>query len=190
MRPRALGRGLKKSTRWIAHPAQWLRGDEMKLLATIGKVVAALAVLCIVAFFAPRFVHDGPLGPVPGGPLRAGELFELPVSDWSFATDVAEIELQLESQRISRTTWILVRGGAAYVPCALAGKKWHLVAQQDGRAVLRIEGRRYPVTLTREDDPSLREFARAEVERKYARVPSAEGGVMFFKVTSRAASDR
>jgi len=163
----------------------------MKLLATIGKVLATLAVLGVVAFFAPRFAHDGPLGPIPGGPLRAGELFELPVSDWSFATDVAEIELQLESQRHSRMTWILVRDGAAYVPCSLGfppGKSWYRDAQADGRAVLRIEGKRYPVTLTKDDDPSLADFARAEVTRKYGNPPPGEGGAMFFRVASRAAT--
>jgi hypothetical protein len=166
-------------------------GDEMKLLTTIGKGLAALVVLGVVAFFAPRFVHDGPLGPIPGGPLRAGELFALPVSDWSFATDVAEIELQLESQGHSRTTWILVRGGAAYVPCSLGfppGKSWYRDAQQDGRAVLRIGGKRYPVTLTKDDDPSLPEFARAEVTRKYGSPPPGAGGAMFFRVASRAAT--
>jgi hypothetical protein len=128
---------------------------------------------------------------IPGGPLRAGELFELPVSDWSFAADVGEIELQLESQTISRTTWILVRGGAAYVPCSLGsppGKTWHKAAQVDGRAILRIAGKRYPVTLTRDDDPSLPEFARAEVTRKYGNIPPGTAGVMFFAVASRAPS--
>jgi hypothetical protein len=161
----------------------------MKVLGILGKILAALALLAVVAFFAPRFVHDGPLGPIPGGPLRAGELFALPVSDGSFAADVREVELQLESQRISRTTWILVRDGAAYVPCSLGappGKDWYVVAQQDGRAVLRIDGTRYPVTLTKDDDASLLEFARAEVQRKYGSVPPSDAGVIFFRVTSRA----
>jgi hypothetical protein len=160
----------------------------MKVLKVLGKILAALAALLIVAYFAPRFVHDGPVGPILGGPLRSGELFEFPVSDWSFATDVKEIELQLESQSVSRTTWILVRGGAAYVPCGLDGvKKWHVLAQQDGRAVLRIDGKRYPVMLTRDDDPSLGEFSRGEVTRKYGYVPSGEARAMFFAVASRPA---
>jgi hypothetical protein len=163
----------------------------MKLFATLGRILAALVVLAAAAFFAPRFVHDGPLGPIPGGPLRAGELFDLPVSDWSFATDVGEIELQLQSQRISRTTWILVRDGAAYVPCSLGfppGKSWYRDAQADGRATLRIDGRRYPVTLAKDDDPTLAEFARGEVVRKYGNAPPSEAGVLFFRVASRAVS--
>lgn len=163
----------------------------MKWLRVVALALAGLALVLAAAFFAPRFVHDGPLGPIPGGPLRAGELFTFPVSDWSFAADTQEIELQLASQSISRTTWILVRGGAAYVPCALGGpKQWHLAAERDGRATLRIDGQRYPVTLARDDDPSLPGFARAEVERKYGRVaPGSTAGVLFFKVTSRAAAE-
>jgi hypothetical protein len=164
----------------------------VRRLATLCKLLVVGVGLAALGFFAPRFVHDGPLGPIPGGPLRSGELFDLPVSDWSFATDVAEIELQLASERVSRTTWILVRDGGAFVPCSLGfppGKNWYRAAQVDGRALLRIDGRRYPVTLTRDDDASLPDFARAEVTRKYGRVPPSEAGVLFFRVSSRAAAD-
>jgi hypothetical protein len=162
----------------------------MKVLKVLGWILGVFVALAVVAFFGARF-HDGPLGPIPGGPLRSGELFQLPVSDWSFAVDVGEIELQLESQDLSRTTWILVKDGAAYVPCSLGtppGKTWYVHAQQDGRATLRIQGKRYPVTLTQDDAPNLAEFARAEVTRKYKTGPPGGGGAIFFKVTSRAAS--
>jgi hypothetical protein len=161
----------------------------MGVLRVLAKILAALVVLGVVAFFAPRFVRDGPIGPIPGGPLRAGELVASPVTDWSFARDVLEIELQLESQGISRTTWILVRDGAAWVPCSLGfppGKTWYEAAQRDGRAILRIEGRRYPVQLTRDDDRALADFARAEVERKYVNPPPGDAGALFFRVTSRS----
>ena len=161
----------------------------MKVLRVLGWILGGLIALGVIALFLPRFVSDGPLGPIPGGPLRSGDYYELPVSDWSFAADVKEIELQLESQELSRTTWILVRDGAAYVPCSLGfppGKSWYEAAQRDGRALLRIEGKRYPVTLTRDDDPTLLEFAAAEVRRKYGNPPSSDAGVMFFRVGSRA----
>ena len=51
--------------------------------------------------------------------------------------------------------------------------------------MLRIDGKRYPVTLTKDDDPSLAEFSRAEVTRKYGYVPSGEARAMFFAVASR-----
>jgi hypothetical protein len=160
----------------------------MAVLRVLGKIVAALVALGVAGYFAPRFLHDGPLGPIPGGPLRSGALVETPVTDWSFARDVSEIELQLETQGRSRTTWILVRDGTAWVPCSLGfppGKTWYEDAQRDGRAILRIEGKRYPVQLTRDDDPALADFARAEVTRKYVNPPPGDSGALFFRVTSR-----
>ena len=162
----------------------------MKVLKALGWILGGLLALGVVVYFGAR-LHDGPLALIPGGPLRSGELLELPVSDWSFAVDVGEIELQLESQSISRTTWILVRGGVAYIPCSLGfppGKQWYVHAQQDGRGTVRIGGKRYPVTLTKDDDPSLAEFALAEVKRKYGNAPPSNAGVLFFRVESRAAS--
>jgi hypothetical protein len=58
---------------------------------------------------------------------------------WSFVNDVGEIELQLESQTTSRTTWILYLDGQAYVPCSLGfppGKSWYRQAALDSRATL------------------------------------------------------
>ena len=162
----------------------------MKVVKWVLGIAAGLAVLALAAVFVPRFVTDGPLGPIVGGPIESGELFAFPVSDWSFATDVNTIEFQLENESISRTSWILVRDGAAFIPCGACeapAKHWQQMAQQDGRAILRIDGKRYPVTLTRDDDPSLREFARGEVLRKYhVEASSAGGPVLFFRVKSRA----
>ncbi len=163
----------------------------MKIVRAIGWGLGGLAALALGVLFVPRFVSDGPVGPILGGPLRSGDWFELPVSDWTFATEVPEVELQLEAQNVSRTTWILVRDGAAYIPCGLGtppGKGWYKLAERDGRAILRIDGKRYPVSLTKDEDPGVREFARAEVPRKYTVTPSAEGGVLFFKLASRPAS--
>jgi hypothetical protein len=154
------------------------------------RLVLGIAVLAAAGYFGAR-LHDGPLGPLLGGPLRAGELVSEPVADWSFAKDVAEIELQLASQSRSRTVWILVHDGRAYVPCSLGyppGKTWYRHAAEDGRATLRIAGRRYPVTLTRVEDESLAQALRAEVERKYPRVPPTDAGVWVFRVASRPAA--
>jgi hypothetical protein len=160
----------------------------MRLTRILVRAVALLLVLSLTLYFGVRF-HDGPIGIIPGGPLVAGDFVETPTTDWTFATDLSEIELQLESQGISRTTWILVRDGAAYIPCSLGfppGKNWYEKAQQDGRAILRIDGRRHRVTLTRDDDPALAGFARPEVERKYGALPPTDAGVLFFRVTSRS----
>lgn len=160
----------------------------MRIVRMIAGGVVILAVLTLALVFGAR-LHDGPLAILPGGPLSSGDFVDVPTRDWTFATELSEIELQLESQSVSRTTWILVRGGVAYIPCSLSfppGKNWYVEAQRDGRAVLRIEGRRYRVDLTRDDDPTLVDFARPEIERKYGGPPSTKAGVLFFRITSRS----
>lgn len=93
--------------------------------------------------------------------------------------------------QVSRTTWILVHEGQAYIPCSLGFppfKRWHHYAVIDGRAILRIAGRRYPVTLTKLDyaaQQALEPALRAEVARKYPSPPPGDAGVWFFHVTSR-----
>ncbi len=160
----------------------------MALFRWLFRILAGLVALIALLFFGARF-HDGPLGPIPGGPLASGELVREPVSDWSFATDVQEIELQLDSQRRSRIVWLLVHEGQAYVPCTLGfppGKSWYRQAALDGRATLRIEGRRHPVVLTKTEDPALGEALRQETQRKYQRLPPGESESWFFQVTSRS----
>lgn len=163
----------------------------MRFLRWLAVAAFAFAALAGAVAVGARFA-DGPVALLPGGALRSGEWVEAPVADWGFARDVAEIELQLESETRSRTTWILVNDGAAFVPCSLGfppGKRWHLAASQDGRAVLRIEGKRYPVTLTRaEAEPGVADALRSEVGRKYGRTPPTGAGVWIFRVASRPRS--
>jgi hypothetical protein len=160
----------------------------MRIVRWVATALGALALLLGAVALGARFA-DGPVMLFPGGALRSGEWVDAPVDDWTFASDVQEIELQLESESSSRTTWILVKEGQAYVPCSLGfppGKRWHFAASEDGRAVLRIDGRRYPVTLTRaETEPGLGEALLPEVTRKYGNVPPSDAGVWIFRVASR-----
>lgn len=159
----------------------------MKFIRAFGLGLVVLAALIGAVFVGARF-HDGPLAIIPGGPLRAGQWVEAPVSDWRFATDLDVVELQLESQSTSRTTWILVRDGIAFIPCSLGfppGKDWYREAQRDGRAILRIGKDLHRVQLTRDDDPSLPGFALREVTRKYGSPPPLDAGVLFFRIGPR-----
>src|SRR5262245_25103845 len=118
------------------------------------RILAVLALLPVFAYYGVR-LHDGPLGMIPGGPLAAGEVVLDPIADWEFAKDAGEIELQLDSQRQSRTVWFFVLDGQGYVPCSLGfppGKIWHRQALVSGDAKLRIDGKLYPVTLSKLDD--------------------------------------
>ena len=160
----------------------------MRVLKIFGGIVAALLLCVAGAFVAARFL-DGPLAIIPGGPLSAGDLVSSPVRDWNFAESVETIELQLAEERTSRTTWILVRDGRAFIPCSLGfppGKSWHFRADRDGRAIIRLLGRRYPVTLKRLDDPALESELEAIVSSKYGAGPPSDAGVWFFAVEPRA----
>ncbi len=160
----------------------------MKVLRIIGIVLGALVALVLVVYYGARF-GDGPLAMIPGGPISSGEWVEAPVADWQFVDDVQEIEFQLEQDDISRTVWVLYADGRAFVPASLSfppGKDWYHRAQTDGHSVLRIEGKRYPVTLRRVDDDATKQAVVAAVVDKYAPPPgSGEGNVMFFEVSSR-----
>ncbi len=80
-----------------------------------------------------------------------------------------------------------MREGSAYVPCSLGfppGKSWHKLAERDGRAILRIRGKRYPVTLARVEEAELA-LALTELEQnKYSGSPPGDSGVWFFHVSS------
>jgi hypothetical protein len=160
----------------------------MSFVRWIVRIALVLVVLIGAVFVGARF-HDGPLGPIPGGALVGGVLVTGPVTDWSFATGVQEIELQLASQDRSRTTWVLVSGGKAYIPASTEyppGKTWHRVALDDGRAMLRIEGKRYPVELAKVEDESLLAAVRDAAASKYPRRPGGEAWL--FAVASRGES--
>jgi len=165
----------------------------MTALRWITRIVSVVAVLVVVAYYGAR-LHDGPLGLIPGGPLEAGEVVREPIADWTFAKDTGEIELQLDSQRQSRTVRFFVLDGQGYVPCSLGfppGKIWHRQAVVNGAARLRIDGRLYPVTLNKLGDAIVQQMSdrvRAELTRKYGDLPPSQAGVWLFQVTSHPAS--
>jgi hypothetical protein len=127
------------------------------LLRWIALALLALVVGGVVLALTARF-SDGPFGPFPGGSLQQGELTPVP-ENWSFAADVREIELQLVEPPRSRTTWLVVHDGTLYVPCGFLQvplfKQWPHQALRDGRAVLRLDGKRYAGRLVRVEDPAL-----------------------------------
>lgn len=160
----------------------------MRLLKWIGYLLFGLVVAVAALFGAARF-HDGPLAVIPGGALESGAFVTDAVIDWAFARDVATIEMQLEGDETSRTVWIVVDGSNAYIPCGLGFpplKNWHRKALVDGRAILRIDGRRYRVTMTRIEDAALLARVGDETRRKYETPPRA-GEVWFFSIEVRAA---
>jgi hypothetical protein len=159
----------------------------MRVIVFFIKAVVTIG-LAIGVIFGLARLHDGPIGLIPGGALEDGQLVTQPVSDWEFAEDIETIELQLEADDTSRTTWILVHNGRAYIPCSLGfppGKDWHLRADRDGNAIVRIEGKRYPVNLKRLEESSVEPTLVSIVETKYGGAPPSDSGVWFFSVRSR-----
>jgi len=121
----------------------------MRILRWLGIALVALVALLIGAMLIAQRVSDGPIGPVPGGPLRAGSLVSETDIDWSIAlgdkgscvrgecAPMEPIELQLVEPLGSRTTGIMVHEAQLYVPCDLGfmwgrfsgGQRWilHLI---------------------------------------------------------------
>jgi hypothetical protein len=158
----------------------------MRILRFLALGVAVLAIVAAGLAVAARFT-DGPLAVFPGGAFRSGDWATAPVTDWSFAADVETVEMQLEGGDTSRTVWILVTEGVAYIPCSLGfppGKSWHRKAVKDGRAVLRHDGRRYPVLLAKTDDEAVIAALEGVVESKYGAAPPGDGA-WFFALSSR-----
>ena len=164
----------------------------MRLFRWLGWVLLALVTVLVVVAGVAR-LHDGPLGPFPGGPLESGELVREPITDWRFAADISEIELQLVDPPRSRTTWVLVREDQLYVPCAWPesfSKQWPHQAMRDGRVVLRIADRRYELQAVRVTDAEVHAELTALGAKKYGYEPPEEPdleGLWFFRMDPRSA---
>lgn len=164
------------------------------VLRILGGLVGVVAAALLVVFVYGRF-SDGPVGFFSGGPLASGEMMNAPVPDWSFATDVDTIEFQLVEPPRSRTVWIVVEDGTAYIPCGAPNftlwKKWPHEAIEDGRALLRIEGKLYPRQLVKVSDAALEASLLKTVGAKYGLLPGTEDAdpdpdaVWFFRLDPR-----
>jgi len=139
-------------------------------MKTFLKVLCTLAVVVALFFFAVRF-KDGPLAMIAGGPLTSGPLQPSMGVDFSFAKDINTIEFQLLDPPRSRTTWVIFHDGHLYVPSGFMDvpiwKQWPEEAAEDGRAIVRIEGVRYPFELERVVDRKTWQKTRVLSGRKY-----------------------
>jgi hypothetical protein len=142
------------------------------------RVVGGLLVLLLVVIggllVGARFA-DGPIAIIAGGPFTSGDLVSGPEPDWSFVSDVREVEFQLLDPARSRTTWILDHEGKAYIPCGYMTtwwgqlwKRWPLEAERDPRILLRIGDALYERQLVRVRSGPIVEPLLKELSRKYA----------------------
>ena len=168
----------------------------MRMLKRLAGVVGVALIAVVALVIGARF-GDGPIAIIPGGPLESGEAATGAEPDWTFARDIMEMEFQLVEPPRSRTIWLQVHDKRLYIVSAYMNsmlgqiwKQWPAQAAQDGRAVIRIDGKRYERQLVRilDDRPVLEAIA-AEVNRKYGAALSADmaesGDVWFFALEPR-----
>ena len=177
------------------------RWDGKKIALRVVIVIGILVLIPVVALGALLVTSgssDGPGAVFGGGPLVSGELVTGPEPDWSFARDVRDIELALLDPPRSRLIWIAEHEGKIYVVSGYMStrigrlwKRWPAQAERDGRAVLRIDGKRYERTLVRIQSGAVLEGVTAEFSRKYraGMTPAAiEGGnTWLFELAPRVA---
>jgi len=168
----------------------------MVIIRWLGYLILALVVVVGGVLLVAR-LGDGPMGIVAGGPLEAGELVTGPEPDWSFARNIPTIEFQLLDPPRSRTTWILEHEGKVYIPCGYMDstwgrlwKQWPVEAERDGRAMIRVDGKRYERTLVRVSGSPVVEALTNEISRKYGvpATPAAveSGALLLFELTPRS----
>lgn len=164
----------------------------MAVLRWLGIGLAAIVGVLVVVGVGARFA-DGPIGILAGGPLRSGELVTERDIDWTFAKDINTIEFALVEPPRSRTVWVVVHDQQLYVPCGFLDvplwKQWPHEVAADGRAVLRIDGKRYERQAVRVTDPELLPTLGQLVARKYLGgnpSPEGTGSTWFFRFDPRS----
>ncbi len=148
---------------------------------------AILVIVLIVAVLIAQRVSDGPMGPLQGGSFRSGELVPGPVANWLFVEQTTGMpEIELVAPQTSRIAGLMLNDGQLYIPCDLGFmanrswgssttlwfgramsvlKRWHIDAVEDGRVVIRLDGKRYGGQVTKVIDPDLVAALRAQVEQ-------------------------
>ena len=166
-----------------------------KLLIALG-VLLLIPIVAIGTLLVTSGYSDGASRLFGGGELVSGELVTGPEPDWSFVHELPTIELQLLEPPRSRVMWIVDHEGKPYVVSAYMSstigrfwKRWPVQAERDGRAVVRINGKRYERTLKRIKTGPMVEGVAAELRRKYRyRVTSADidaGSTWLFELAPR-----
>ena len=148
-----------------------------KFFGIVGGVVLLIIAGLMAALIGARF-HDGPIGIVAGGPFSTGEVHSGAEPDWSFVRDLQTVEFQSLDPVRSRTTWIIEHEGKIYIPSGYMTttwgkiwKQWPIEAEQDGRTILRVNGKLYDRQLVRiKEGPMLKPIL-ARLGQKYFGTP-------------------
>ncbi len=151
-------------------------------LKYISYALLTLILLSVVGILIAQRLSDGPMAFLQGGSFSSGELVEETVEDWSFAAG-KEVEFELVGHGTSRTAGYIMHEGQAYMTCDLGFmwnrfegqrrlilnliyvfKRWHQDALEDGRALIRHEGKIFKTNFVKVEDPELEADLRATLE--------------------------
>ncbi len=155
----------------------------VKVLKYTGLLLGVMGVIATIGIVITQRISDGPNEFLQGGPFQSGDLVATPVTDWSFAVG-KNTQFELVGFGTSRTAGFIMHDGIAYMTCDLGFmwnrlppglqknilhiiylfKHWHLDAVQDGRALLRIDGKIYKTTFVKVEDPDLNAILRVGLE--------------------------
>ena len=150
-----------------------MRQVAARVLIVVGCLLLIPVTAVLTAAAKQRFA-DGSNRVFSGGPLVSGELHAGAEPDWRFTDDIQTIDLQLLDPPRSRTIWIQAHDGKIYVFSGFMStavgrlwKRWPVQAERDGRAVLRIDGRRYERQLVRIESGAALEGITSAIRDKY-----------------------
>jgi len=163
---------------------------------------AVLVVLVVAAVLVTARLHDGPIDGaleiVAAGPFQSGEMHTGPEPDWSFLRDYVTVEFQLVDPPRSRTTWIMEHDNRIFIVSGYMNtfygrlwKHWPSEAEEDGRVILRVDGKRYERQMVRVLEGEVVPPVLAELSRKYAGggpIPAEEvssGNIWMFELAPR-----
>jgi hypothetical protein len=183
-----------------ALPSSWAKRLGILFLVLIGALILGLVIF--------QKVSDGPYGMLQGGNFRSGEMADSLTANYEELAN-KPTELLLVGPGSSRTLGIIMHDGKAYISCDLGFmwnrfegmqklvlnliyvfKTWHLKAIEDGRAELRVEGKRYPGYLHLVEDEKLNTALKTQLEdlaRQWIApallgpAPDAPNSILFFR---------
>lgn len=155
----------------------------IRWLKYLGIFFGATIIVATIGVLVAQRVSDGPMSFLQGGPFTTGELVEEPVTDWSFGVGKTTA-FELVGFGTSRHAGYVMHDGVAYMTCDLGYmwnrldegygkwilrliytfKHWHKDALQDGRALLRIDGKLYKTQFVKVEDPELIRSLKREIE--------------------------
>ena len=149
----------------------------MKMLIRIIVIALCLVLIPVAAIStaaAKQRFADGPNRVFSGGALEAGELHTGAEPDWRFVSEISTIEMQLLDPPKSRRIWTAEYDGKIYVwsgymatAVGRVWKRWPLQAERDGRAMMRIDGKRYERQLVRIKSGPILDGISTAIRNKY-----------------------